>query len=1128
MAGAISFENSRDGVIVRIGVPPVPVREWTTRADAPAGAGALMRLRDEGAAVERTAASLLVYWSGVASLTSDELLYVGLPDAAPFTLEVLTNGAILDPAFEIRCGFIRDGRRVLGVRREGAWLRAGNDDFILLDPLYSIVEDVERFRRFDEADIESRMLRWGRLKERLPADAVVDGHLRTLSIVVGSSFTLDPFVSAGEPDFDPVVGRRVTRITDTGEDEQVFERLLPAARQQEFARRFRGLSRVKHRYVTGGNTYVVLTPDVERALGVVRRAQDGAAEVRRDFLQNVSGYLRGAFDTESGAEPIETDSVFSDHGLSERVRGVGIWVDKVLPWIQQAAKPWLPPETLGLRIGGKLVSCEPDELPGLLSRLEKAVQRGTPSVDIAGIDVPATQATIEAVKELIRRLQPVQEPDPEPRPDPDPREPFPSAADQVLIVIDNLETVGFRRERKKRQTGISSTVASLNSTLLPHQRDGLAWLQRHWDAGSWGVLLADDMGLGKTIEALAFLSCLQLHARARGLPRSPMLIVAPTGLLRNWRDEHGKHLSGNGLGSVVEAHGHTLQRLRDPNRNATGGGELAFGRPLLDERALTEADWVLTTYETLRDYQHSFGRISWAAGIFDEAQKIKNPGARVTDAALAMNVDFAVLMTGTPVENRTADVWSLLDRAEPGRFGTLKDFSRQYEAVGDSGPAALAALHRELTQTTDAAPALMLRRLKEDHLPELPEKRVHRYVVDMPPQQAEAYAEVVLRHEDRGMLETLHRLRSISLHPAAPSDGSDVRSYIHASARLSETFRILDKIAQRGEKALLFVEARAMQDFLIGALRRRFSLADDVLVVNGSVSGRVRKERVDVFQDRSGFDVMILSPRAGGVGLTLTAANHVIHLSRWWNPAVEDQCTDRVFRIGQRLTVHVYLPLARHPSFGDYSFDLKLDGLMARKRDRNRRVLAPVAPIPEEVEELYRGAVTDARTDVSARDTPRDIPDIETNVDLLEPTAFEEWVLRQLQQAGYETRRTPRSGDRGADGLARSSADGTRRSGHTLVVQCKHTQPDCACGVSAVEEVLRSIPEYRDAIQGDPRPMVVTNASRFTAVAERRAREAGVQLVNRHDLPRLRTWNPELQGSGTGEGTGRDDERQPS
>lgn len=1099
MANKVAFEKTRDGVIVRAGDPPVPVREWTAHAAGTAGAGTLIRLRDEGRAVERDAASLLVSWPGVAGLTSGELRYAGLPDAAPFALEIFANGAVSDPGFEVRYGFIRDGRRVVSVQREGAWLHAGDDDFILLDPLYSIVDSIDRFRRSEDADLESRMLWWGRLKEQLPEDAVVDDHLRALNIVVASSFTLAPFVNAArEPDFDPVVGRRVTRATDAGGEEQVFAPLLPAARQQEFARRFRRLSRVKHRYLAGGGAYVVLTPDVERALGVVRRAQGDAVEVRRDFLKNVSGYLRGAFDEEDGSEPIEIDRVFSDEELSARVRGVGIWVDKVLPWIRQAAEPWLPPEALGLRIDGALVRLSPDDLPRLLDRLEKAVQRGEPSVRIDGIDVPVTPDTIKAVEKLVHRSQPVQQPDPapgEPRP--------PGAPDHVLIVIDNLETVGFRRTRKERPAGIAAAAPALKSTLLPHQHDGLAWLQSHWDAGSGGVLLADDMGLGKTLEALAFLSRLQVHAQAHGLPRGPMLIVAPTGLLRNWRDEHDMHLAGMGLGRVTEAHGAALRRLRrNPDRPVAGrGGELAFGLPLLNEDALKEADWVLTTYETLRDYQHSFGRIRWIAGVFDEAQKIKNPGARVTDAALAMNVDFAVLMTGTPVENRPADVWSLLDRAEPGRFGTLKDFSHRYEVAGDSGVSALEALHRELTQTASDAPALMLRRLKENHLAALPGKQLHRCVVDMPPSQAAAYADVVLQRGDGNMLEILHRLRSISLHPASPNDGCDVESYVRASARLSETFRILDKIAARGEKALLFVEARTMQDFLIGALRRRFSLAEDVLVVNGAVSGRVRKARVDAFQDRSGFDVMILSPRAGGVGLTLTAANHVIHLARWWNPAVEDQCTDRVFRIGQRRTVHVYLPLARHPNLGDYSFDLKLDSLMARKRENNRRVLAPVAPTAADVEDLYRGAVTAARAGIPAGDTARAAPNGDIDVDLLEPTAFEEWVLRQLQAAGYETRRTPRSGDRGADGLAWFGADSTE---HTIVVQCKHTRPDAACGVSAVEEVLRSIPAYGAAIRGNPRPMVVTNAARFTAAAERRAREAGVRLVDRRHLPQLR------------------------
>lgn len=1094
MPDRLVVDPTSTGLVVQMGGDhPLPVSEWTSSGSP--GAGTLIRLRDDGGAVERdSGGALCVSWQSIAGLTSDELRYIGLPDAAPFALEVVSNGAIQDPDFEVHCGYIREGRRVLGVEREGAWLRVAGDDFLLLDPLYSIADAIDRFNRAEETDLESRMLRWGRIAEMLPADTLVgDDNLRSLKIFVASSFELDPFVNDdGEPDFDPVVGRRQTRDNEAGEEQQVFARGLPPARQREFARRFRGLSGVKHRYAAGGGSYVVLTPEVERALGVVRRAQDGSPDERRDFLRDVSGYLRGAFNDDDSDE-VELDSIFSDEGLSERVRGVGIWVDKVLPWIKLAKEPWLPPEEFGILIGGVRVDLRPEELEDVLDRVEKAVERGERTVAVrrdeeGDIEIPAKPETIEVLKRLLCEKKKVR---PKP-PDAGDGKVEPEDPDQVLIVIENLETIQFRRERKQRKAGISSAAPVLRTGLLPHQQEGLAWLQDHWAAGNWGALLADDMGLGKTLEALAFLSSLKRHAETEGLPQLPVLVVAPTGLLKNWKDEHDRHLSGAGLGRVVEAHGSALRHLR--KGRAGRGGELAGGHPLLDLEALKTADWVLTTYETLRDYQHSFGRVNWRAAVFDEAQKIKNPGARLTDAALAMNIDFALLMTGTPVENRPGDIWSMLDRAEPGMFGTLKDFSRRYEARSPDGASALAELHGTLTYSREpSAPALMLRRLKEDHVPDLPDKSVHRRVVEMPPRQAEAYGEIVLHGGGGNMLQTLHQLRSISLHPAAPNE-LDLHGYIQSSARLAETFRILDEIADHGEKALLFVEARWMQDFLLGTLRCRFSLSEDPFVINGAVAGETRKARVDRFQDRTGFDVMILSPRAGGVGLTLTAANHVIHLSRWWNPAVEDQCTDRVFRIGQRRPVQVYLPIARHPDFGDHSFDMKLDSLMEGKREMNRRVLAPTAATKEDVSDLYRTTITEARGTDGTLD----------RIDVMEPEAFEDWVLGELAEAGYDTLKTPRSGDRGADGLAISDA-GTDQ--HTIVVQCKHTQPDAKCGPTAVEEVLRSIAAYEDEIQGSPRPMVVTNAAGFTRDAELLARQEDVQLIARHDLSQLRTLN---------------------
>ena len=817
MSGDIAFERLSDGLIVRVGADhPLPVNQWTSSGSP--GAGALIRLRDDGGAVERDDGSALcVSWKSVAGLTSDELRYIGLPDAAPFALEVVANGAIHDPDFEIRCGYVQDGRRVLGVQREGAWLRVAGDDFVLLDPLYSIADAIDQFNRADEADLESRMLRWGRIAEMLPANAVVsDKNLRSLKIFVASSFELDPFLNDdGEPDFDPVVGRRETRVNEAGEEEQVFARALPLARQKEFVRRFCGLARVKHRYAAGGGSYVVLTPEVERALGVVRRAQDGTPEERRDFLRNVSGYLRGAFDDED-SDAVELDSIFSDEGLSERVRGVGIWVNKVLSWIKLAKEPWLPPEEFGILIDGRRVVISPEELEDLRDRLKKVIERGEPTVrvrtgDGKDVEILANKDTLKALERIHGKVKLGRNPPPGPGRKPE-------ASDQVLLVIDNLDDLRFRRERRPCRPGISTAAPDLRTELLQHQQEGLAWLQGHWEAGNWGALLADDMGLGKTLEALAFLSSLKRYAKTLGLPHQPMLVVAPTGLLRNWKDEHDKHLSGAGLGCVIEAHGTALRDLRT---GASGrGGELGGGQPLLDLEALRAADWVLTTYETLRDYQHSFGRVRWRVGVFDEAQKIKNPGARLTDAALAVNIDFALLMTGTPVENRLGDIWSMLDRAEPGMFGTLKDFSQRYEAKGPDGDAALAKLHGSLTQQADkTAPALMLRRLKEDHVPELPKKKVHRRVVEMPPLQAETYEQIV-RHSGGGnMLQTLHHLRSISLHPAAAPGELDIDEYIQASARLFETFGILDEIADHGQKALLFVEAREMQSFLVEAVR---------------------------------------------------------------------------------------------------------------------------------------------------------------------------------------------------------------------------------------------------------------------------------------------------------------------
>ena len=342
------------------------------------------------------------------------------------------------------------------------------------------------------------------------------------------------------------------------------------------------------------------------------------------------------------------------------------------------------------------------------------------------------------------------------------------------------------------------------------------------------------------------------------------------------------------------------------------------------------------------------------------------------------------------------------------------------------------------------------------------------------------------------MLEALHRLRSASLHPLHPdlADGDD---YIEQSARFKTTFGLLDQIAKKNEKALVFVESLEMQPRLAAMIQQRFKLARLPMIISGAVSGPKRQQRVNNFQSTGkGFDVIILSPRAGGVGITLTAANHVIHLSRWWNPAVEDQCTDRVYRIGQEQDVHVYYPLAVHPAYGEQCFDVRLHELLARKRNLSREMLMPPVNRGRDAETLFEETIgrSDGGRAKSKRNTDSaiDIGDIDT----MSPLEFENWVLSQLQGAGYTVNKTPKSWDAGADGLATNPT-----TGREIIIQCKHKQTPGPIDATAVSDLLKA----RAAYQKDNAGLVaVTNAPGFSGDAMQLATENGVVLCARDEL----------------------------
>ena len=257
-----------------------------------------------------------------------------------------------------------------------------------------------------------------------------------------------------------------------------------------------------------------------------------------------------------------------------------------------------------------------------------------------------------------------------------------------------------------------------------------------------------------------------------------------------------------------------------------------------------------------------------------------------------------------------------------------------------------------------------MRRMKEEHLDGLPEKIIKKYPTEMSQQQASEYSDYVklaqgTDRSDTSILEILQKLRKISLFTGNVGAEGLTDELIEQSARLRMMRNILDQIASEKERALIFVESLQLQELLVPYLQRRYQLPLPPSRINGGVDGQKRKTLVDKFQKTPDdqFNVMLLSPKAGGVGLTLTQANHVIHLSRWWNPAVEDQCSDRIYRIGQKRTVFIHYPLAVHPTYQQASFDIKLNELLERKRALSRNLLLPAALTKDEINNLINNAL---------------------------------------------------------------------------------------------------------------------------------------------------------------------------
>jgi len=432
-----------------------------------------------------------------------------------------------------------------------------------------------------------------------------------------------------------------------------------------------------------------------------------------------------------------------------------------------------------------------------------------------------------------------------------------TSADYVRRVFADTKTL---------ERGLADTV---HATLRPYQARGISWLSATADVEG-GAVLADEMGLGKTVQAIGL-----LVVRVHG----PALVVCPKSLVSNWLREIRR------FAPTLDARGWSPH---DPQESSAASGSVT-----------------VVTYSTLRNHAEMLRRITWETVVFDEAQALKNPRTQVSRAARGLNSRARIALTGTPVENHLDELWSLLNLVAASRFAHRAVYRRRFTVPATAGDS------DALTRLRAATAPVMLRRSKADVASSLPPKIDNPVLCDLSGEQTEMYDRVLAETVDAGfgsgvarhgkVLAALTRLKQLCNHPGL-IDGNVV-DLAGRSGKLDACTDVLASNLESGSATLVFTQYRATGDLLRRHLVEQFGV--DAPFFHGGLTAADRDDLVDRFQRGLTEPIMVMSLKAGGIGLTLTHASEVIHFDRWWNPAVEAQASDRVHRIGQQKTVTI-------------------------------------------------------------------------------------------------------------------------------------------------------------------------------------------------------------------------------
>lgn len=944
------------------------------------------------------------------------------------------------------------GQALHGVRREGCVLRLNQSTAYLLSQVMFELSDLITQANQPNSD---EALRW-RVVERsknagervrfegLPDNTVFqDSHAVAMDVVMNAD---------GSVSIQPRIN---------GVSEQTYlnhkERLNEVGRTILVMTEVRGED--EHRHVVRQITEAEVIKSHQRIAAIGRIARENVGR----FLDNPAAFI------------LNDDEAVSDVAIdfgSYRITGMGVpyvgyFGSKNLdsPIKKALMKDGDPKvhEEIRQRVVESVDKQNVSQIKTLVERIEQAEQNNTSQIELPNGEIlpQAGFATAKATLNKIVNKASQQAGE---------------TADKLVIQIkpNDEEGVDFDFVTRKPLSEIrvnhqepSDLFHTIASPPKSYQVAGVNWLKDLFEADYRGGILADDMGLGKTYQMVVFMNHLLGLPQYQGANAQRMLIVAPTILLDNWRDEIDKFVVGTQARAKFKV---KVVRGNDlAYRNLKKQGDMRpynsfdVAQFLIVEE---QPNVLIISYETLSNYEFSFidKAFNWGCVIYDEAHKIKNPNAQISQAARALSsiAPFSALLTGTPIENELRDLWALFDVFDPAHLGSWKAFKKEF-----------------VTNTVDVDTRLrervgnyVLRRFKKDYLGnELPQKIEQTHEVPFSTDEAIGYLSI--KNQEAAALVRLHGLKAFSLHPElknAPNQNVDLNGF----SKTIELLRLLETIQSKGEKAIIFAMSRVAQDALRFGIQTQFGI--NVSIINGESNSPAQvKDKLGGFKTADGFAVIILSTLAAGVGLTITEANHVIHYERWWNASKEDQASDRAYRIGATRDVYIHHIIGTLPRVDDsqtLSFDQALNQLITQKRTTAGYLVPP--------KNINTADIIDATMQATLRE----------KIAAMDWQEFEVLVKKIYEAQGFECELTPTYPAReyGADIVA-------KKINEIVVIQCKHSQQNNTKDVTAIYQLQEEAREHYKA----NKLIAVTN-TQFSLAAKNLGETYNIILIEQEAL----------------------------